>query len=74
MQRSLLILTPTLFLIAGCSSSGDEIVFDTTLGPETDNQIEGLPGTLHGDTDNARYSTEDLKGKGMESKDGTGKQ
>jgi len=73
MKRSLLILAPTLLLIAGCGSSGDEIVFDTTLGPETKNQIENLPRTLHGDTDNARYSSEDLKGKGMESKDGTGR-
>ncbi len=72
MKRSLLLLAPSLLLLAGCSSSGDEIVFDTTLGPETENQIESLPGTLHGDTDNARYSTEELKGKGMESKDGTG--
>ncbi len=73
MKRTLLVLLPAMFLLAGCSSSGDEIVFDTTLGPETDDQIEGLPTTLHGDTDNARYSGEDLKGKGMESKDGTGR-
>jgi len=73
MKRSLLVLAPCLLLLAGCGSSGDEIVFDTTLGPETDNQIEGLPTTLHGDTDNARYSSEELKGKGMESKDGSGR-
>ena len=73
MKRSLLVLVPSLLLLAGCGGSGDEIVFDTTLGPETDDQIEGLPTTLHGDTDNARYSNEDLKGKGMESKDGTGR-
>ena len=69
MKRSLLLLAPSVLLLTACSSSGDEIVFDTTLGPETDDQIEGLPGTLHGDTDNARYSNEDLKGKGMESKE-----
>ena len=73
MKRSLLMLIPSMFLLAGCGNSGDEIVFDTTLGPETKDQIEGLPTTLHGDTDNARYSSEDLRGKGMESKDGTGK-
>jgi len=73
MKRSLMVLAPSLLLLAACSSSGDEIVFDTTLGPETEDQIEGLPSTLHGDTDNARYSGEDLKGKGMESKDGSGR-
>lgn len=72
MKRLLTVLIPCLFLLAGCGSSGDEIVFDTVLGPETENQIEGLPATLHGDTDNARYSGENLKGKGMESKDGSG--
>ncbi len=73
MKRSLLVLIPSLFLLAGCGGSGDEIVFDTTLGPETKNQIKGLPATLGGDTDNARYSDEELKGKGMESKDGKGR-
>lgn len=71
MKRSLLVLVPSMFLLAGCGGSGDEIVFDTILGPETEDQIEGLPATLHGDTENARYSGEALKGKGMESKDGT---
>lgn len=71
MKRSIFALVPSIFLLAACGSSGDEIVFDTVLGPETEYQIEGLPGTLHGDTDNARYSGENLKGKGMESKDGS---
>ncbi len=71
MKRSVIIALPALFLLAGCGSSGDEIVFDTTLGPETENQIENLPRTLEGDTANARYSTENLKGQSMESPDGT---
>lgn len=72
MKRSLFALVPSMLLLTACGSSGDEIVFDTVLGPETEDQIEGLPTTLHGDTDNARYSGENLKGKGMESKDGSG--
>ncbi len=63
MKQTLLVLVPTMFLLAGCGSGGDEIVFDTTLGPDTDDQIKGLPTTLHGDTDNARYSMMRLKAK-----------
>ncbi|MBO6505551.1 MAG: hypothetical protein JJ850_08460 [Kordiimonadaceae bacterium] len=60
--------------LAACSSSGDEVVFDTVLGPETERQIETLPSTLEGDVANARYSSENLKGRGMESSDGSGLQ
>lgn len=74
MKRPLLVLVPSMFMLAACGKSGDTIIFDTVLGPETKDQIEGLPTTLHGDTENARYSSEDLRGKGMESKDGTGEQ
>lgn len=58
--------------LAACGSSGDEIVFDTVLGPETKEQIKTLPDTLAGDKDNARYSGENLRGQGMESTDGSG--
>lgn len=71
MKRSVIMAFPALFLLAGCGGSGDAIVFDTTLGPETKMQIETLPATLEGDTANARYSTENLKGQRMESEDGS---
>lgn len=71
MKRSLTVLAPTMLLLAGCGSSGDEIIFDTTLGPETERQIETLPDTLQGDSENARYSSENLRGKSMESEDGS---
>ena len=58
--------------LTACGSSGDEIVFDTVLGPETKEQIKALPDTLAGDKENARYSGENLRGHGMESTDGTG--
>ncbi len=72
MNRITLIAAPALLLLSACSSSGDEIVFDTTLGPQTKLQVETLPSTLEGDTDNARYSTENLRGRSMESEDGSG--
>lgn len=64
-------LAPALLLLTACGSSGDSVIFDTTLGPRTKAQIESLPKTLEGDAANARYSTETLKGRGMESTDGT---
>ena len=73
-MKTLMILT-ALISLSSCSifeSDGDEIVFDTTLGPRTEAQIKSLPSTLEGDTGNARYSNEPLKGKGMESEGGTG--
>ena len=57
--------------LTACGSKGDAIVFDTVLGPETEQQIEGLPSTLAGDKARANYSTENLKGQRMESRDGT---
>lgn len=71
MKRPALFAAPTLFLLAACGGGGDEIVFDTTLGPQTKVQIETLPDTLKGDADNARYSTENLRGESMESEDGS---
>jgi len=74
MMKKIIALTAILLLPA-CSIFGgkdDEIVFDTVLGPETENQIEPLPSTLEGDTANARHMTVEKKGKGMESEDGTG--
>ena len=72
MNRAAFIAVPAMLLLTACGGGGDEIVFDTTLGPQTKLQIETLPGTLEGDTDNARYSTEDLRGRSMESEDGSG--
>lgn len=66
-----LIPAVALLALAACSDKGDEIVFDTTLGPRTEDQVKTLPGTLKGDSENARYSNENLKGAGMESSDGT---
>ncbi|WP_417452131.1 hypothetical protein [Kordiimonas sp.] len=63
-----------LMSLSACSifeSKGDEIIFDTTLGPATETQAETLPNNLKGDKENARYSNETLKGDGMESRDGT---
>ncbi len=63
-----------LLALPACSifeGDGDEIVFDTALGPRTESQIETLPGTLEGDHDSARYSSEPLKGENMESVDGS---
>lgn len=43
---------------SGCSifeSGGDEIIFDTTLGPLTETQIEALPSGLVGDTERRNY-------------------
>lgn len=71
MTRKLLLVLAALQL-AACGGSGDEVVFDTVLGPETEKQIEVLPSTLEGDAANARYSSENLKGRSMESSDGSG--
>lgn len=68
-----LILPAALLSLAACSSSGDEIVFDTRLGPQTEMQIQSLPNTLEGDKNNARYLQTEKKGDGMESSDGTDK-
>lgn len=61
-----------MVLLSACGGSGDEIVFDTVLGPETEKQIEILPANLQGDAENARYSSENLRGRSMESEDGSG--
>lgn len=63
-----------LFALSACSifeGDGDEIVFDTALGPRTEGQVAELPGTLEGDQAAARYSNEALKGENMESTDGS---
>jgi hypothetical protein len=63
-----------LMTLSACSifeGKGDEIVFDTALGPSTESQAASLPNNLKGDSDNARYSSEALKGDGMESLDGS---
>ncbi|WP_374764363.1 hypothetical protein [Yunchengibacter salinarum] len=55
--------------LAACGGGGDAVVFDTTLGPRTNNQIKELPGGLAGDQDNANYSGS-IQGKGMTDPDG----
>jgi len=70
-----LIALPALLVLSACSIFGSddkEIIFDTALGPDTKDQVASLPSTLKGDADNARYSSQDKKGKGMESEDGSG--
>jgi hypothetical protein len=70
-----LIALAVILMLPACSlfkTKGDEIVFDTVLGPETDSLLETLPDNLVGDTGNAQYTITQKKGKGMESDDGTG--
>ena len=72
-----LIALSALLLLPACSmfeKDGDEIVFDTVLGPETKDQVATLPSTLDGDGGNARYTITEKKGKGMESTDGSGQE
>lgn len=71
MKKSSLLVFISLGL-AACGGGGDEIIFDTRLGPATRLQVETLPNTLSGDTANARYSSIPLEGPGMASKDGSG--
>jgi len=76
MMKKLIALS-AIILLPACSmfeKDGDEIVFDTVLGPETDQQIATLPSSLEGDSGNARYTVTEKKGKGMESADGTGQE
>ena len=59
--------------LGACSifeGGGDEIIFDTTLGPRTETQLKSLPSTLVGDDASANH-TPVRKGKGMESSDGS---
>ncbi len=65
-MKKLLILA-SLISLSACGSDGDAIIFDTTLGPRTKEQIKTLPGDLRGDKANARVSVEALKGEGLES-------
>ncbi len=67
----LFLVVSTAVLLSACGGGGDTVVFNSVLGPETEKQIETLPSTLEGDRANARYSAENLKGKKMESPDGT---
>jgi hypothetical protein len=72
-MKKLIALSALLFLPA-CSifeSKGEEIRFDTVLGPETEQQLKGLPSTLEGDSENARHTPTERKGAQMESEDGT---
>lgn len=71
-MKKMILPAALLVSLAACSSDGDEIVFNTRLGPETSSQIQSLPSGLQGDSENARYSRTEKKGAGMESDDGTG--
>lgn len=70
-MKKIILPAAILMSLSACSSDGDEIIFDTRLGPETSSQIQALPSGLQGDSENARYSRTDKKGTGMESDDGT---
>ena len=66
LMKKLLILA-SLISLSACGSDGDAIVFDTTLGPRTKEQVKKLPNDLRGDKANAKVSIEVLKGEGLES-------
>lgn len=69
-MKKTVILSAAL-LVSACSSGGDEIVFDTVLGPVTEAQIETLPNTLEGDRANANHMSGERKGAQMTSSDGS---
>ena len=55
--------------MAGCGwfgSDKEEIFFDDRLGPNTEVQVESLPGGLIGDKTNARHTNEDLRAPDIE--------
>ncbi len=68
-------LAPAFLALGACSIFGggdsEEIIFDTTLGPETKLQIADLDEGLAGDSANARYLPEERKGNNLESEDGS---
>ena len=71
-----LMLAPLFLVLGACSifsgsDGGKEIIFDTTLGPATKQQIKGLDQGLGGDSANAQYLNEERKGKNLESEDGS---
>ena len=59
-----LMILATSSLLVACGST-ESIIFDTRLGPVTSQQIQALPKTLDGDTQNARHTSYTLEGKGM---------
>lgn len=71
-----IMLAPLFLALGACSifdggDGGKEIIFDTTLGPATKQQIRDLDKGLSGDSANARYLSEERKGKNLESEDGS---
>ena len=68
------VVTKTVFMalglaVAGCGwfgSDKEEIFFDDRLGPNTEAQVESLPGGLIGDKTNARHTNEDLRAPDIE--------
>ena len=70
-----LLLAPAFLALGACSifggGDGDEIIFDTTLGPQTELQVRELDNGLRGDSENARYLPEERKGNNLESEDGS---
>ena len=70
-----LVAIAALLSLSACSlfdSKKDEIIFDTTLGPRTKDQIESIPSTLQGDKENKNHLGTERKGPQLESEDGTG--
>ena len=70
MKRPLIIsgLVLSAFLIAACSGSKSEsegplAIPEADLGPETKEAVKELPSGLVGDKQNARYTSDNLKGK-----------
>ncbi|MCK0068672.1 MULTISPECIES: hypothetical protein [Kordiimonas] len=69
-----LLAIAALFSLSACSlfeGKGEEIIFDTTLGPKTEDQIKTLPSNLQGDAGNANYLGTERKGPQLESEDGS---
>jgi hypothetical protein len=67
-------LAPAFLALGACgifSSDNEEIIFDTTLGPETKLQIADLDEGLASDSANARYLPEERRGNNLESEDGS---
>lgn len=67
-----IILAAALLTLAACGSSTKSgvTISGNDQGPATKELAKTTPNTLGGDTSNAQYSSEALKGQGMEDDDG----
>jgi len=68
-----IILAAALLSLAACGGSSTKsgvTITDGVQGPASKELEKTTPNTLGGDTANAKYSSEALKGKGMEDSDG----